>query len=96
MSAYLVPVGVGCRDVGFVGVSFSFWCLAFFSIFLSQLIWFWGWVCSLHRVGYVEGIRVLGVFVGIAYVWELLGKYLHAVTGYICIRGVIFVYVVCC
>ena len=33
MSVYLVPVGVGCHDVDFVGVSFSFLCLAFFLLF---------------------------------------------------------------
>jgi len=67
-----------------------------FFFFFCQFRWFWGWVCSLHRVGYVEGIRVLGVFVVIAYVWELLGKYLHVMTGNMRIRVVISVYVVCC
>jgi hypothetical protein len=33
----LVPVGVGCRDVGFVVVSFSFWCLAFLVYFLVSV-----------------------------------------------------------
>ncbi len=96
MFAYLIPVGVCCRDVGFEGVSFSFWCLVFLVLYLVSVYMVLGWVCSLHSVGYVEGFRVFGVFGGIAYVWELLGKFLHEVTWYMCIRVVISVCVVCC
>ena len=67
-----------------------------FGLFFGLSLYGFGDGCSLHRVGYVEGIRDLGVFLGIAYVWELLGKYLHVVNGNMCIRVVISMYVVCC
>ena len=37
MSVCIGPVGVGCRDVGIEGVSFSFWYLVFFVLCLVSI-----------------------------------------------------------
>ncbi len=39
---YQVPGGIGCRYVGFVGASFSFWCWAFCVFFWALVYMVWG------------------------------------------------------
>jgi hypothetical protein len=60
VSVYVCPIGVGCRGVGIEGVSFSFWYLVFFVLYLVSIYM-------------VSGVGVLSpssrVCLGYLYLW---------------------------